>query len=76
MDFLIIFKWVNKFSPSNAPSIINTMITMVLSFGSVEGPSMWSVNSQELIQAILIIIAVISIPWMWFSHIIKGFQIY
>ncbi|CAD8116962.1 unnamed protein product [Paramecium sonneborni] len=76
MDFLIIFKWVKQFNPNDAPSIINTMITMVLSFGSVEGPSMWNVNSQELIQAILIIIAVISIPWMWFSHIIKGYSIY
>ncbi|CAK67980.1 unnamed protein product (macronuclear) [Paramecium tetraurelia] len=76
MDFLIIFKWVKSFSPEDAPSIINTMITMVLSFGSVEGPSMWSVNSQELIQSILIIIAVVSIPWMWFSHIIKGYQVF
>jgi V-type H+-transporting ATPase subunit a len=32
MDFLIIFKWLSDFSddPSKAPSIINTMISMIV----------------------------------------------
>lgn len=30
MVFMIIFKWLNVYDPEDAPSIINTMINMVL----------------------------------------------
>ena len=38
MVFLIIFKWLTPFESYNAPSIITTMISMVLNLGRISGP--------------------------------------
>lgn len=39
MTFLIVFKWLTHFNPpSSAPSIITTMISMVLNLGRITGP--------------------------------------
>ena len=42
MDLLIVVKWLTDFSsdPSDAPSIITTMINMALNFGAVEGTAL------------------------------------
>jgi hypothetical protein len=54
MDFLIVFKWLRPWNnipddPNNieyAPSIINTMIDMVLRFGKVVGPPMFDLYNN------------------------------
>jgi len=75
MDFLVVYKWNISWNNDGAlsPSIINTMIDMVLGFGTVN-MAMYDVggNTQSMIQLILIIIAIISIPVMWLSPILRA----
>ncbi|CAD8136348.1 unnamed protein product [Paramecium pentaurelia] len=73
MVFLIIYKWLNHLEPQNAPSIITTMISMILNLGKIQGPQMWEGNSQDYVQYCLLIITIITIPWMWFPSIISLF---
>ncbi|CAD8050258.1 unnamed protein product [Paramecium primaurelia] len=71
MVFLIIYKWLNHFEPQNAPSIITTMISMILNLGRISGPQMWEGDSQDYVQYCLLLITIMTIPWMWFSSIIS-----
>lgn len=64
MDVLIITKWLQVWEPSStAPSIINTMISMVLGLGRVEGVNLF--YGQSTLQLTFIIVAIICVPWMW-----------
>lgn len=73
MDFLIIYKWLRpwKLYDANAPSIITTMINLPLKVGKTDhccgGQPMWGTpgnTSQDGIQSILLVMAVICIPLM------------
>jgi V-type H+-transporting ATPase subunit a len=46
MDFLIIYKWLQVWDPALAPSIINTMIDMVIGLGAVNGPKMFDLDGD------------------------------
>jgi V-type H+-transporting ATPase subunit a len=78
LSFLIIYKWVH--TPGNSPLLIRTMIDMFLNFSDPMGfvyfylfylfiffnlaPENILFPGQEFVQKILLVIAVISIPWM------------
>lgn len=74
MDFLIIYKWLVPWSPATiprAPSIITTMINLPLKLGKTDdccgGEPLWGTpgnTSQDHIQLILLVIAVVSVPLM------------
>eukprot|EP01114_Cavostelium_apophysatum_P022526 TRINITY_DN817_c0_g1_i1.p1 TRINITY_DN817_c0_g1~~TRINITY_DN817_c0_g1_i1.p1 ORF type:complete len:810 (-),score=258.95 TRINITY_DN817_c0_g1_i1:55-2484(-) len=63
MCFLIIFKWCVNWSGQSPPLILNVMINMFLSFGSLS-EDMKMFSGQGPVQTFLVIIAVIAIPWM------------
>ena len=61
---LIIMKWLMFFpNPSTAPGLLNTLIYMFLSPGSVAMPLF---RGQGFIQVILVLLALFSIPCMLF----------
>ena len=61
LGILIIYKWL-VFLP-NSPSLLNTMISMILGLGKVdEGQQIYS--GQQAIQVVLLVIAFLCIPWM------------
>lgn len=61
---LIIMKWLMEFpNPSTAPGLLNTLIYMFLSPGSVSMPLF---RGQGVVQVILVLLAVASIPCMLF----------
>lgn len=71
MDFLIVYKWLNLEGPA-APSIITTMINIPLELGKTMdccgGQPMWGTfgqTSQNHIQLLLLIGAVVSVPVMF-----------
>lgn len=74
MDFLIFYKWNIPWTVATAggaPSIITTMINLPLKLGKTDnccgGQPMWGTygnTSQDQIQLILFIIAVVSVPLM------------
>jgi V-type H+-transporting ATPase subunit a len=72
MDFLIIFKWLKLWDPKDsahpAPSIISTMMDIGLKTGSTEkANAMWGDagrSSQDSIQVVLLLIAVLCVPIM------------
>jgi V-type H+-transporting ATPase subunit a len=61
LGVLILVKWITAADVS----LLNLFITMVLRFGAVEGAAMYP--SQQLIQTILMVIAISCIPWMLFA---------
>ena len=65
MIFLVVFKmtvnWNHETSPG-PPNLIQTMITMFLSLGGVDGEELYA--GQKTIQQILIFTTVLSMPWM------------
>jgi len=67
MIFLIIFKWTIDWSASNMqpPNLIQTMIGMFLSPGSVD-PSRQLFAGQGPLQAVLVLVAFLSVPVMLF----------
>jgi V-type H+-transporting ATPase subunit a len=72
MDLLIVYKWLHQWT-AYAPSIITTMIDIPLEIGSTTdccgGQPMWGTygdTSQDKIQLFLLVIALISIPAMFF----------
>lgn len=70
MDFLILIKWFSVYEDS-PPSVINTMITMVLRFGAVEeGTEMY--GGQAVLQCVLAIVAILCVPVMWYPHIARA----
>lgn len=61
LAFAIIFKWCTDWTGSNPPGLMNMLINMFLSPGSVNKDEQLF-EGQGLIQAILLIIAIVSIP--------------
>ena len=62
---LIIMKWLMEFTnPSTAPGLLNTLIYMFLSPGTVSMPLF---RGQGVIQVILVLLAIASIPCMLFG---------
>jgi V-type H+-transporting ATPase subunit a len=60
--FLIIFKWMTPWAnPSSAPGLLNTLIFMFLSPGTIDTPLF---AGQGPIQLFLLAVAFISVPWM------------
>lgn len=67
MVFLIFVKWSNDYThdTSQAPSILTTFINFGLKGGSTDGnPIYGDPGVQDQIQLLLLIIALISVPWM------------
>jgi vacuolar-type H+-ATPase subunit I/STV1 len=75
MDFMIVYKWCIDWTATgaNPPNLIQTMIAMFLSPGSVNGDEQLY-QHQGLVQGILVIAAVTSVPIMlcvkpcWIRH--------
>lgn len=78
MVFMMMFKWVayggkmeaQEFSPGCAPSVLILFINMML-FGSADVPDgckEFMFDAQYMLQVILVLIAVLCIPWMLFGH--------
>jgi len=78
MVFMMMFKWVayggkmveQQYSPGCAPSVLILFINMML-FGSTEvadGCSEFMFEAQYMLQVVLVLIAVLCIPWMLFGH--------
>ncbi|KAJ2994531.1 H(+)-transporting V0 sector ATPase subunit a [Globomyces sp. JEL0801] len=60
--FLIIYKWLTHYpDPSKAPGLLNTLIYMFLSPGTVVMPLF---KGQGPIQVFLLLVAFVSVPWM------------
>lgn len=74
MDFLIVYKWLKPWDITSTtivhppPSIISTMMDIGLQVGSTsKAHAMWGEDgksSQDSIQVIILLIAVISVPIM------------
>ncbi|TPX33003.1 hypothetical protein SmJEL517_g03985 [Synchytrium microbalum] len=63
LAFLIVFKWCNNWDGLPAPGLLNTLIYMFLSPGTVK-PDDQLFPGQAGIQSLLVLLAMISIPWM------------
>ncbi|KAJ1553766.1 H(+)-transporting V0 sector ATPase subunit a, partial [Cladochytrium tenue] len=61
LAFMIIFKWASNWDGREAPSILNTLIYMFLSPGTVSTPLF---PGQGPLQVVLLLLAFICIPWM------------
>lgn len=72
---MIIFKWLSFWPGSQAPGLLNTLIFMFLQPGTIaEGQTLFpgqvyslltdTVAYQNLIQMLLVMIALICVPWM------------
>lgn len=60
--FMILFKWLTPYpDPSKAPGLLNTLIYMFLSPGTVV---MELYPGQAVVQALLLVVAFLAIPWM------------
>jgi len=59
----IVYKWVTNWSGSNPPSLLNMLINMFLSPGSVDKDEVLY-KGQATVQTILLLLAVICIPWL------------
>lgn len=63
MCFCIIVKWLTKYDdPSSAPSIIAIFINLV---GKIDQPLYGSSHTQQTVQQILVVLALICVPLMW-----------
>lgn len=63
LALMIVFKWITQNPESPSPSLLTMLINMVLKPGKIEqGDQLYS--GQGIIQTVLIVIAVICIPWM------------
>lgn len=59
LSLLVLYKWIAGWDIS----ILNTLIAMIMKFGAVEGTPIYT--GQALVQSVLMITAVICIPWMF-----------
>lgn len=68
MDFLIFLKWATKFNYGTKapPSLINSMISMVLSVGATPEGFVPLYDGQSSVQVFFLVLAVISVPLMLF----------
>lgn len=69
MDILIVLKWLTDFThvESTAPSIVTSMIDVFLNGGVVPPENRALVGdktTQQTVSQILLVIAMITIPWM------------
>lgn len=61
MDFLIIFKWLEKFTDASlAPSIINTMISMIV--GNKSANPLYLYSNEKAVEKFCLSVAIICIP--------------
>jgi V-type H+-transporting ATPase subunit a len=62
MDFLIILKWSTDFSDdtSKAPSIINTMISMIV--GNKDSHPLQLYHNEKAVEKLCLVVAIIIIP--------------
>lgn len=67
LGILIIVKWVTAANVS----LLNLFISMVLRFGAVEGEPFYP--GQQLVQTVLMVIAIACIPWMLFAKPVYTF---
>jgi V-type H+-transporting ATPase subunit a len=76
MVFLITLKWLTVWpDTSKAPSIINTLVSMWLHFGSYGELPMWGDgSSQQNLQIALIIITVLCVPLMVVPSIMSDYS--
>ncbi len=66
MDFLIVFKWLNRYDSETAPSIISTMIAIYAQFGTDDdAPVLF--HSEHQTERILFYAALLMIPIMLFA---------
>lgn len=63
LAIMIIFKWLTQDPGNPSPSLLNMLINMILKPGTVT-PEDQLYPGQGIVQALLIIIAVICVPWM------------
>lgn len=61
LTFTIIYKWVNNWDGRVAPSLLDTLIYMFLSPGKIKDQLY---EGQGTIQLILLVLALLSVPWM------------
>lgn len=66
MIFIIIFKMCCDWHVHNPPNLVVTMIDMFLSPGTVD-ESKQLYEGQATVQAVLLLIAFVSVPWMLFG---------
>ncbi|KAI9003206.1 V-type ATPase, V0 complex, 116kDa subunit family [Gaertneriomyces semiglobifer] len=63
---IIIYKWASQWPNGDAPGLLNTLIYMFLSPGSVDAKNQLY-KGQSAVQTILLLIAVACVPWMLFA---------
>jgi len=65
LGILIFYKWITiNVNSSNQPSLLLALINMFLQFGNSIHPSHLLYTGQDIIQPLLVVIAVLCVPWM------------
>ncbi|KAH7827467.1 putative ATPase V0 [Monocercomonoides exilis] len=64
MSFMIIYKWMTPVEGHEKPMLIRAMINMFLSIGQTLPKEERLFEGQEMVQLILVIVAVVSIVWL------------
>jgi len=66
MVILIIYKWLVSWNNLTPPLLLNVVINMFLTPGSVT-ESLFLFNHQAPLQVLLVLVALIAVPWMLFT---------
>ena len=65
MDYMIVFKWLHAYDPSQAPSIITLLINMALDPFAPSNPPLWGDGtSEQQISFTMLSISMICVPIM------------